>query len=145
MATKPLPKEAEPKPLPQEGMTEKELPMKGNPENCVTIAGEVIEIKPTKLKYQRNKSAAFYRALAIYPLPDIFAMDKGVLDENKDGDKLVYDWCVAVLDDYQFVHDHFDDMDYEVINRMLEIFKRLNGIDEKEEQAKNRMAKETKS
>ena len=38
------------KKVPDTGMTTKELPMVGAPENTVNVAGTLIEIKPTKLK-----------------------------------------------------------------------------------------------
>ena len=49
------------KDLPQPVIKTKELPAVGNPENTVTIGGKLIEIKPTKLKYQRNRTALFYK------------------------------------------------------------------------------------
>lgn len=49
----------------------KELPKVGSQENTVMIGEQLIEIKPTKLKYQRNRTAAFYRVLDMYPLTDI--------------------------------------------------------------------------
>lgn len=47
------------KQLPEQTDKTKELPPVVNPENVVTIGEESIEIKPTKLKYQRNRTAAF--------------------------------------------------------------------------------------
>ncbi len=49
------------KDLPDAVQTEKELPQVGSPENTVMIGGKLIEIKPTKLLYQRNRTAAFYK------------------------------------------------------------------------------------
>lgn len=133
------------KQLPEQTDKTKELPPVVNPENVVTIGEESIEIKPTKLKYQRNRTAAFQRVLELYPLPDILAMDKGYIDSARDGDKCVFDWCCAVTDNSGFVTRHYDEMDTSVIERLLKIFKRLNAINEKEENAKNREAKETNS
>ena len=59
------------KALPETTAKEKKLPDVGSPENTVMIGGMPIEIKPTKLKYQRNRTAAFYRFLDMYPLTDI--------------------------------------------------------------------------
>ena len=59
------------KELPDAEQKERELPQVGNPENTVVIGDTLIEIKPTKLKYQRNRTAAFYRLLEMYPLTDI--------------------------------------------------------------------------
>lgn len=49
------------KKVPSTEMTMKELPQVGNPENSVMIGGKPIEIKATKVKYQRNRTAAFYK------------------------------------------------------------------------------------
>lgn len=57
----------EEKKIPDTAMPKKELPMVGTPENTVMIGGKPIEIKPTKLKYQRNRTATFYKLLDIYP------------------------------------------------------------------------------
>lgn len=141
---KPLPEETKThKALPTHEDRIKELPPTYNPENVITVGKESIEIKPTKLKYQRDRTAAFYRVIDMYPLPDILAMDEGIIDPERDGDKAVFDWCIAATDNPKFVSRHYDEMDTEVIDRLLKIFKRLNKIDEKDEQAKNRMAKET--
>lgn len=121
----------------------KELPAVGNPENTIIINGKVIEIKPTKLKYHRNRTAVFYRALEIYPLPDILAMGvdpktgMGAFGDNRDGDKALCDWLVAVLDDEDLVRENIDEFDSEMIYRMLAIFRRVNKIDETEEKLKN--------
>ena len=61
----------EEKKIPDTDVKPKELPKTGNPENTVIIGGQLIEIKPTKLKYQRNRTAAFYKILEVYPLTDI--------------------------------------------------------------------------
>lgn len=52
--------------------------------------------------------------------------------DDRDGDKAVYDWVVAVTDDEDLVRAHYDEMDTETIERILAIFKRVNRIDEKE-------------
>lgn len=49
------------KKLPDTTISAKELPAVGNPENTVAIGGKLIELKATKLKYQRNRTAAFYK------------------------------------------------------------------------------------
>lgn len=131
------------KEVPQETELNRAMPPEVNPENCVTINGETIEIKPTKIKYQRNRTAASYRILEIYPLADILAWDKGVVDPERDGDQVVFDFLVAVFDNAKLVTRLYDSMDTGDIERILSIFKRLNKIEEKEEAAKNRAAKET--
>lgn len=121
----------------------KELPKVGSQENTVMIGEQLIEIKPTKLKYQRNRTAAFYRVLDMYPLTDILAMEKGSFGDDRDGDKATMDWLIAATDDEQLILENYDSMDTETIERILSIFKRVNKIDEKEEKIKN-MAKERK-
>lgn len=61
------------KEIPDGKIKEKEKPMVGKPENTVMIGGKPVEIKPTKVRYQRNGTAAFYHMLDIYPLVDILA------------------------------------------------------------------------
>ena len=118
-----------------------EMPSDYIEENCVVIDGKKIEIKPTKLTYFRNKSAATYNALKNIPLTEIFSIKKGVLDETRDGDQIVYDFLVAVLDDKELVRDKYNDFDADQIERMVEIFGRINHIDDKyENQRKNREA-----
>lgn len=131
------------KDIPKEKSLKAELPPVVNPENVITIGGEQREIKPTKLKYQRNRTAAAYRILDEYPLTDILAVSEGVLDPERDGDAIVFDFLIAVFDDAAFVTNHYDEMTSEDVDRAVKIFKRLNRIDEKEEAAKNRAAKET--
>lgn len=127
----------EEKAVPDTAPEEKELPAVGNPENTIVIGGKLIEVKPTKLKYQRNRTAVFYHALEIYPLPDILAMGPKALGDNRDGDKALCDWLVAVLDDEELVRENINDIDSDTIYRLLDIFRRVNRIDEKEEKLKN--------
>lgn len=127
----------EEKPVPNAGMGTKELPKVGNPENTVIIGGKLIEIKPTKLKYQRNRTAVFYHILEMYPLSDILAMGPKSFGDRLDGDKKLYDWLVAVTDDEDLIREHYDEIDSDTIYRMLEIFRRVNKISEMEEKLKN--------
>lgn len=107
----------------------------------INIGGKDIEIKPTKLIYQRNRTAAAYRILDLYPLPDVLAMDKGILDPERDGDAIVFDFLTAVFDDGKLVSKYYNTMTTEDVDRAVKIFKRLNHIEDKEEAAKNRAAK----
>lgn len=133
----------EEKKIPDAEIKTKELPQTGNPDNTVIIGGQEIEIKPTKLKYQRNRTAAFYRVLEIYPLTDILAMEAESFGDDRDGDKATMDWLIAATDNEQLIVDHYDEMDTGTIEKILSIFKRVNKITEKEEKVKN-MAKERK-
>ena len=61
----------ESKPLPTSKSKQKKLPEVASPENSVMIGGKMVEIKPTKVKYQRNRVAVFYRAIEFQPLMDV--------------------------------------------------------------------------
>lgn len=104
----------------------------GEQENIIDFAGEKIEIKPTKLKYQRDRTAAFYRILQQMPLVDILALQDGILDPERSSDKMLFDWLIAVTDNPTLVARHYDDVNSDTVERMLAIFLRLNHIDEKE-------------
>lgn len=137
-AAKEIPDEAkEAKPVPEAGVKVKEMPQVGVPENTVIIGGNLIEIKPTKLKYQRNRTAVFYHILELYPISDILAMGPQSFGDGLDGDKKLYDWLVAVTDNEDLIRDHYDEIDSDTIYRMLEIFRRVNKITEMEEKLKN--------
>lgn len=139
------------KQMPEAAELNKELPPTVNPENVIRLGDQDIEIKPTKLLYQRNRTAASYRILEVYPLPDILAMEKGILDPDRDGDAIVFDFLTAVFDNKpgapdptgtaEMLKQYYDTMTSEDIERALKIFKRLNHIEDKEEAAKNRAAK----
>ena len=134
---KPLPEETElNKKIPEESELTKEMPKIEHEENCIIIDGRLIEIKPTKLKYFRNKTASIYNILKAVPLNDFLAYEKGVFDKNRDSDQILFDFLVAVFDDGAFVTAHYDEMTSEDIETVLKIFSRLNHIDEKEEVAK---------
>ena len=130
-----MPKQS--KELPSAGQPEKELPQVGSPENSIVIGGKLIEIRPTRLRYQRNRTAAFYKMLELYPLADILAMEAGALGDDRDGDKAVMDWLIAVFDDEALVLENYDSMDTATIEHLLEIFRRVNRIDDKEQKQKN--------
>lgn len=125
------------KPVPAPTKKEKELPQVGSPENTVMIGDTLIEIKPTKLKYQRNRTATFYRLLEVYPLTDIMAMEAGSFGDERDGDKATMDWLIAATDNEELILANYDEMDTGTIEKILSIFRRVNKIDEKEEKLKN--------
>lgn len=125
------------KKIPAKKTREKKLPVVGNAENTVIIGGQMIEIKPTKLKYHRNNTAAFYKIVDMLPLPDIMMMDSKAFGDGRDGDKALMDWLVAATDNPELIHENYNEMDSDVIEKILSIFKRVNRIDEKEEKQKN--------
>ena len=127
--------------LPQESELNKAQPTSDNEENCITIGDRKIEIKPTKLKYFRNKTASVYNILKVVPINEFLSYDKGVFDPNRDADEILFNFLIAVFDDSDFVKDNYDNMTAGDIEKILKIFGRLNGIDDKEEAArKNREA-----
>lgn len=129
--------EMETKAVPQNVEPAKENPPTYDTENAVKVGDTILVIKPTKLKYQRNRTALFYKFLEVYPLVDILGFQRGAFNDDRDGDKALMDWLIAVTDNEEFVTGHYDEFDTEIIERLLEIFKRLNKIDEKEEKQKN--------
>ena len=126
------------KKVPDIGMAEKELPMVGAPENTVNVAGTLIEIKPTKLKYLRNGTANFFRLIERMSILDIVQLPPGAFgdDDDRDGDKAMMDWLIAATDNPEFVQEHYDEFDTEQILRMCDIFKRVNKF-VKEDDSKN--------
>lgn len=127
------------KAIPEPKELDKALPSIEHEENCIQFGERKVEIKPTKLKYFRNRTASIYSALKIVPLNEFLAYDKGVFDKDRDSDQILFDFLIAVFDDGAFVKSHYDDMTTEDIEKILEIFGRINHIDEKEEAArKNR-------
>lgn len=125
------------KELPSAVQDAKGLPQVGSPENSIIIGKTLVEIKPTKLRYQRNRTAAFYKILELYPLVDVLAMEAGAFGDNRDGDKALMDWLIAVTDNAELIQKYYDIMDTGVIEQMLSIFRRVNRIDEKEQKQKN--------
>lgn len=103
----------------------------------MTIGGTPIEIKATKVRYQRDRTASFYKALEMYPLADILSTDIGIFDEERNGDKCVMDWLIAVTDNPALIIKHYNQMDTDIIESLLAVFRRVNHIDEKEKKTKN--------
>ena len=137
-ANKDMPdQEIENKELPESGVSIREMPQIGSPENTVKIGNELIEIKPMKLKYQRNRTGVFYHVLELYPLPDILAMGPKSFGDGRDGDKALLDWLVAATDREELVRKNYNEMDTETIYKILTIFKRVNKVDEMEAKLKN--------
>lgn len=154
MAKKPLPTSTETenkimtetpvnKEVPEASELTREMPKDYNPANSICLGDEWREIKSTKIKYQRNGATLASRILERFALPDVLSVGAGTFDPERDGDQIVFDFLVAVFDDVEFVKKHYDDMTAADIDKILEIFCRLNGITEREE--KNRVAKETKT
>ena len=122
--------------IPEASPEKEEMPSDFIEENCVIVNGKKIEIKPTKLKYFRNKAASAYGIIKAVPLHELLTYGKGLIDETRDADQLLYDFLVAAFDDSTFVRDNYDELDADIIEKIIKIFGRINHIDEKEEQAR---------
>lgn len=122
---------------------ETELKEPTNDENCIMVNGKPIEIKPTKLRYFANNSVSFYRILDTVPLPQIYMMTD---EENGlDGETAILTFVAAVLDDLKLAKRIYREMDASQLLRLVEIFKRLNGIESREEAAKKATAAKAKA
>lgn len=145
-ASKKIPSESKKKKaVPAPTDLDKELPSIEKEENCIMLGDRKVEIKATKLKYFRNRTASIYSALKLVPLNEFLAYDKGVFDKERDSDQILFDFLIAVFDDGNLVKTHYDDMTSDDIEKILQIFGRVNHIDEKEEAArKNREAQATR-
>lgn len=120
-------------PLPEHEDKNTPPPDPGHPENMVQFGSKMIEIKPTKLKYQRDRTAAFYQLLKKAPLVDLLALKDGVLDSKRSSDKMLFDWLIAVTDDPKLVAQNYDKIDTETVYQLLHIFCRLNRISDEDE------------
>jgi len=136
-SVKPVPEVTEATaPLPKPTVKKMATPKIGDPQNIVQFGDVEIELKPTKIKYQRDRTAAFYRMLKQMPLVDILALQDGILDPERSSDKMLFDWLIAVTDDPKIVTANYDKLDTESIYKILEIFCRLNHIPEDEKKQK---------
>ena len=70
-------------------------------------------------------------------------MTEEQVGDGRDGDKAVYDWLIAVTNDEELVRRHYDDLDQVTVDKLIEIYKRINHIQEKEERLKNVTAPKT--
>lgn len=116
--------------LPEEAIHETDI---------ITVNGESRKIKPTRLGYFRNRTAAIYEALKKIPIHKFLAYEKGVFDEERDSDQILFDFLVAVFDDEDFVKKNYNNFTADDLEKILEIFGRINHIDKKEEEARKNM------
>ena len=105
-------------PLPKPSAKKMAVPKVGNPANVVQFGDIEVELKPTKIKYQRDRTAAFYRMLKQMPLVDILALQDGILDPERSSDKMLFDWLIAVTDDPKIVTANYDKLDSESIYKI---------------------------
>ena len=74
-------------------------------------------------------------------------MDPGKQDmfgDGRDGDKALLDWLVAATDREDLMREHYNEIDTDTVYRILEIFRRVNKIDDREAKLKNAMAPRAK-
>ena len=91
-----IPEESKPlEIIPDASPKKQEKPSDEIEENCVLVNGEKIELKPTKLKYFRNKAASAYGIIKAVPLHELLTYGKGILDETRDADQLLYDFLAC--------------------------------------------------
>ena len=57
------------------------------------------------------------------------AMEPGSFGDERDGDKAVMDWLIAATDDEELIVNNYDEMDTEMIEKILSIFRRVNRIE----------------
>lgn len=129
--------------IPNNSPFKEDKPLDVSKENVVVINNKEIEIKPTKLKYFRNKAVSGYNLIKKIPLQEFFTYPEGTFDE-RDSDKILYDFLVATFDNSSLVRDNYDDFDPEILDRIVKIFGRLNHIDEKEDAARKNMEAQAK-
>jgi hypothetical protein len=127
-------------PVPDATPSDKPLPETGDPSNYVMFGDQRIEIKATKLKYQRDRTAAFYRILQQMPLVDVLALQDGLLDPERSSDKMLFDWLIAATDNVELVQKYYDEITTETVEDILRIFCKRNKISDKDEERKNREA-----
>ena len=127
------------KEIPSAEIEKKEQPKTGHPENMVLFGNTPIEIFPTKLEYFRNKTANFYHVLQVYPIGELLNFTEKDLG-GRDGDKATFDWLIAITDNEELVKANYNLITQDTIDKLVEIFIRVNKIKEKEEKLKNLMA-----
>lgn len=141
--SKPIPEVIEKEvPIPEHVEKVVPLPPVGDERNIVQFGKAVIEIKATKLKYQRDHTAEFYRALKQMPLVDILSLPDGTIDPERSSDQMLFEWLIAVTDNPKLVAANYDLLDTDTVYKLLEIFCRLNHIKDDEKKQEAQMTKD---
>lgn len=141
--SKPIPEIIEKEvPIPEHVEKVVPLPPVGDERNIVQFGKAVIEIKATKLKYQRDHTAEFYRALKQMPLVDILSLPDGTIDPERSSDQMLFEWLIAVTDNPKLVAANYDLLDTDTVYKLLEIFCRLNHIKDDEKKQEAQMTKD---
>ena len=135
-ADEPIPEASESRePVPEPTPMTAPMPDTMKAENVITLGTLRVEIKPTKLKYFRNRMASAYALLKAIPLNDFLAFKKGTFDDKRSSDQILFDFLVAVFDDASLVTQYYDDLTSDDLEKIINIFGRVNHIEEKEEKA----------
>ena len=132
-----------PTPLPEHEDVVIPNPETGDPANKVQFGKKMIELKPTRMKYQRDRTASLYRLLLNMSTVELLAIPDGRIDPNRSSDQMLYEWLIAVTDDPKLVAENYDLIDSDTVDKMVHIFCRLNHI--KEEEPKKDQAQMTKA
>lgn len=106
--------------------------------NCFELDGKLVEVHPTKLKYFRNNTVSFYHVIDTVPLPTIYQMNES--NAGIDGDKAILTFLCAVFDDVKFAERIYRKLDAGQLLEIVRLFKKVNGIDVREENQKNARA-----
>lgn len=121
-----------------------DAPTKLELSNRVVICGQERQIKSTRLKYFRNHTANFYHAFSQFNIDVLLSAGQGELttydNDKRTGDKQILDYLIAIFDDPDFIHDHYNDIDIDTIERAHRIFMRINGFDQRQRQRQARAA-----
>ena len=77
------------------------------------------------------------------PLVDVLALKDGILDPKRSSDKMLFDWLIAATDDAVLVTRNYDQINADTVDRILKIFCKVNHIDEKDAERKNKETQAT--
>ena len=90
------------------------------------LIGEVVQlVKPVKVKYMKDKFFIYYTTIKDLGYAKLFNFT--------DADSVLKGFLKAVLDLKEIDDEIYDNLDITVINKLLEITKRLNEIEDEEE------------
>ncbi len=132
------------KAAPEIASESKPIPEIQNQENCITVGGRTIEIRPPLVRYFRSREFRVYNILETIPLTEVFALTEA--ENGLDGDKAVFTFVARLLNDEALAREIYDELSADQLLKMVQIFKRLSGISEIEEKnAKNAGAASAKA
>jgi hypothetical protein len=95
--------------------------------------GKVFEIKPVKLKYMINKDFLGYAYIEEIGIVEVF--------RYSDGYQLVKRFLVSIFDDEKYVESIIDNIDTDLVEKIIKIAKNVMKIKEQENILKNALEK----